>query len=428
MVEPSTACGQEVSDFKFSAADKWDSRIFWGVACYALYDDRPKKYTPNLSCAGFNFMNLEDLYYRVVANDRKFYHAPVFLVLRLVSFFYGWAQIVRAWCYRLGILRTRKLACRVISVGNLIMGGTGKTPMTLWIAEVLRDHGYKPAILSRGYGGLASEGVHVVCDGQRTLLSPEVAGDEPYMMAERLKSVPILTSRDRYEAGRYAIDRFGVDTLILDDGFQHLPLHRDVNILLCDQREPFGNGLVFPAGHLREPLQAAKRADLICVTRCSEDGRLNSANLKVFSGSAKKRRGKRSPGKNMVRTRPRLDCLIRMDKSEVFPPDHIRKRKVAAFCGIARPESFREFLKDASIVVFRSFPDHYSYTSNDLRAIEEDAKKNGAEFILVTEKDAVKIMKHSFEMPVLIVRITLEILEGKEVLDKLLDVERVDIG
>lgn len=374
-------------------------------------------------------MNLEGLYYRIVSKNRRFYHVPVYLALRLLSVFYGWGQRLRAGCYRLGIFPTRKLKCRVISVGNLIMGGTGKTPMTLWIAEVLRGHGCKPAILSRGYGGLSSAGVHVVSDGQRTVLSPEVAGDEPYMMAERLNNVPVLTSRDRYEAGRYAIDRFGVDTLILDDGFQHLPLHRDLNILLCDQREPFGNGRVFPAGDLREPLRAAERADVICVTRCSGQGRLSSADLKVFMGpAAKKRHGRRASGKCVIRTRPRLDSIIRRDNGEVLPPEFIRKHKVAAFCGIARPDSFREFLKEANIVLFRAFPDHHSFSLNDLRAIEEDAKKNGAEFILVTEKDAVKMLKFSFAMPMLIVRITLEILEGRETLYKLLELETGDVG
>lgn len=371
---------------------------------------------------GFNFMSLEDLYYRIVARDRKFYHIPIYLCLRLISFFYGWGQTIRSWCYRLKIFPTRRLACRVISVGNLILGGTGKTPMTLWIAETLRDHGYKPAILSRGYGGLATEGIHVVSDGRKILLSPEVAGDEPFMMAERLKTVPILTSRDRYAAGRYAIDQFGVDALVLDDGFQHLALHRDLNILLCDQKEPLGNGRVFPAGHLREPAQAAQRADVICFTRCSSDGRSDGHSLKIFQGHGKR---KKSFGrKSVVRTAPRLDCLVhlhtRTDEDQPVGADFIRKRPIAAFCGIARPDSFREILKESRIVFFQSFPDHYSYTSGDLRSIDEAARKAGAEFILVTEKDAVKISNHTFTLPVLKVRITLEILEGKEALNKLL--------
>lgn len=360
-------------------------------------------------------MNFENLYYRIVAEDRKFYHVPLFLCLRLVSFFYGWAQTFRQWCYRIGIFPTKKLDCRVISIGNLVMGGTGKTPMTLWIAETLRDHGHNPAIISRGYGGLASEGIHVVCDGHSILLSPEVAGDEPYMMAERLKNVPVLTSRDRYAAGRYAIDRFGVDTLILDDGFQHLALHRDLNILLCDQQKPFGNEHIFPAGHLREPVPAADRADVICFTRCSSNGRAEHHSLKLFL----KRGGGRK--KSILRTTPRVHCLIRMDNLEAITSDFIRNRPIAAFCGIARPESFREFLKDSRIVLFRNFPDHYSYTADDLQLMNDAAKKAGAEFILTTEKDAVKIANHVFSLPVLKVRLTLEILEGKDTLNKLLE-------
>ena len=360
-------------------------------------------------------MNLENLYYRIVAEDRKFYHAPLFLCLRVISIFYGWAQTLRQWCYQIGIFPARRLDCRVISIGNLVMGGTGKTPMTMWIAETLRDHGHNPAIISRGYGGLVTDGIHVVCDGQYILLSPEIAGDEPYMMAERLKNVPVLTSRDRYAAGRYAIDHFGADVLILDDGFQHLALHRDLNILLCDQQKPFGNKLVFPAGHLREPVPAADRADVICFTRCSENGRGEHHSLKLFQ--------KRGDGrkKSILRTAPRVDCLIRMDNHEILTCDFMRNRPVAAFCGIAHPDGFREFLKDARIVLFQPFPDHYSYTSNDLQLMDDAAKKAGAEFILTTEKDAVKIANHHFTLPVLKVRLALEILEGKDTLNKLLE-------
>lgn len=372
-------------------------------------------------------MNLESLYYRVISKDRKFYHAPFFLFLRVTAFIYERAQVIRAWSYRWRIFRTRRLDCRVISVGNLTLGGTGKTPMTLWIAEKLLDLGHKPAIVSRGYGGLATDGVHVVSDGHQVLLSPEVAGDEAYMLAKRLKTTPVLTSRNRYEAGRYAIDRFDADTIILDDGFQHLALHRDLNILLCDQKEPLGNGLVFPAGHLREPVQGVERADVICFTRCSENKGLDGNSMGILHGrdGNRKIRGKK---KWVVRTMPRLDCLLHLgdpenageNPGETLAGDFIRKRPVAAFCGIARPDSFREILKESRIVFFRSFPDHYSYTSGDLRSIDEEAKKAGAEYILVTEKDAVKISNHPFTVPVLKVRITLEILEGKEMFNKLL--------
>ncbi|OGW22644.1 MAG: tetraacyldisaccharide 4'-kinase, partial [Nitrospinae bacterium RIFCSPLOWO2_12_FULL_47_7] len=276
-----------------------------------------KEYTPFYLFPGINFMNHEDLYYRIISRNRKYYHIPLFLCLRLIAFFYGWVQIIRLWCYRLGIFPTRKLGCRVISIGNLTLGGTGKTPMTLWIAETLRDNGYKPAIISRGYGGLVTDGVHVVSDGQQILLSPEVAGDESFMMAERLKNIPVLTSRDRYTAGLYAIDRFDVDTVILDDGFQHLALHRDLNILLCDQKEPLGNGLLFPAGHLREPVQAFDRADVICLTRCSGDSSLDVHSLRILQGRKGNRKGRKNFGKKtVIRTVSRLDCLVQLLNGE----------------------------------------------------------------------------------------------------------------
>jgi len=213
-------------------------------------------------------MSLEAFFYEVISPKRSWHLTPVYGMLRLFSVLYSFAQRVRAWGYRAKIFKTRRLDCRVISIGNLTLGGTGKTPTVMLVADTLRRRGFKPAILSRGYGGNSTEPVNVVCDGQQILLSPEAVGDEPVMMAGRLKDIPVLTGRARYQTGRYAIERFGADVLILDDGYQHLPLHRDLNILLCDETRPFGNGVIFPAGELREPLSAVQRADLICLTRC----------------------------------------------------------------------------------------------------------------------------------------------------------------
>ena len=218
-----------------------------------------------------HFMSLESLFRKVISPKRPLYLMPVYGVLRLVSVFYELGQGVRARLYRRKTFKSRRLKCRVISIGNLTLGGTGKTPTVMMVAETLRQKGYRPAILSRGYGGQSRKPVNVVNDGRQTLLSPKMAGDEPVMMARRLKTIPVLTGRNRYETGKYAMDHFGVDVLILDDGYQHLPLQRDLNILLCDASQPFGNGVVFPAGDLREPLTAMNRADVIFLTRCGKD-------------------------------------------------------------------------------------------------------------------------------------------------------------
>jgi len=197
-------------------------------------------------------MNFESLYYQVISPDRKYYHVPMYLFLKVP----------------------------VISVGNLTLGGTGKTPTVVFIAELLKENGYHPAVLSRGYGGESTLGLNVVSDGREVLLPPEEAGDEPVMMARRLDGIPVLTGKSRYITGRFAIDNLGADILILDDGFQHLPLHRDLNILLCDHKNPFGNGCIFPAGELREPLGEIERADVICITRWRGEagGDLNGRN------------------------------------------------------------------------------------------------------------------------------------------------------
>jgi tetraacyldisaccharide 4'-kinase len=353
-------------------------------------------------------MKFERLYYRVISTEREFYHFPMYLILKVISGFYFWGHCFRLWAYRFGLFPTHKLDCRVISVGNLTLGGTGKTPVVMMIAETLRGNGHKPGILTRGYGGNSKKEVNVVCDGKNVLLSPEVAGDEAVMMAERLKNVPILTGSDRYQTGRYAIEHFGVDTIILDDGFQHLGLKRDTNILLFDHQRPFGNGQLFPAGELREPKREARRADLVCVTRYSGSNYPPGIGEQV------------SKGMPIVKSTLRLDSLLKLDSNEVLEAKNLRGQPVAAFCGIANPEDFRRILEQirARVVDYHPFPDHHEYTSADLRAIEETARRVGAKYILTTEKDAVKLNPNSFSLPAYKVSLDMEILEGREVFNR----------
>ncbi|MFQ5673062.1 MAG: tetraacyldisaccharide 4'-kinase [Nitrospinales bacterium] len=348
------------------------------------------------------------LYYKIITPDRKGYWQPVYCILGAVSILYKSVLAIRRWCYRSGLFRTRRLDCRVISVGNLTLGGTGKTPMVMMIADILRRHGRKPAILSRGYKGNASRQVSVVCDGERILLSAEAAGDEPVMMARRLKTVPVLTGSNRYLAGLHAIERLGADTLILDDGFQHLRLHRDLNILLVDHQRPFGTGGVFPAGDLREPACEIRRADLLCITRhTAGDG--NPSLEAGLDGDIP-----------ILKTTVRPRSVVRLDTGELLAPEQLRNQNVAAFCGIARPEDFRRVLDQlqARVVLYRAFPDHHAYSPQDLKSIEQDALQAGARFILTTAKDAVKLKTAAFAVPVLQVVIDLEIVEGEEVFNR----------
>lgn len=357
-------------------------------------------------------MGLDALFYRIISPQRKFYHVPLHLLFRIVSIFYRLGLHLNRLAYRLGIFQTRSLPARVISVGNLTLGGTGKTPVVILIAEILKDHGLKPAVLSRGYGGDSEDKVNVVSDGQQILLSADVAGDEPVMIAERLKNIPVLTGTDRFLTGNYALENFGADTLILDDGYQHLALARNLNVLLLDQTEPLGNGHLFPAGELREPMEASSRSDLICLTRCSEDEKLDSqvSELKLPTDVP------------VIKTALRLESFVRLDSHETIPTAVLQDQPVAAFCGIAKPGDFRHTLETAKaqVVFFSAFPDHHRYGANDLKVIDQKAMKAGAKYIVVTEKDSVKIDPSDFTLPVLKVIVEVEIFEGRKVFTKLL--------
>lgn len=349
---------------------------------------------------------MSEIFYKIISPDRKWYWYPAFIILKLISFVYLLGHHFRLWAYRWGVFPSRKLDCRVISVGNLTLGGTGKTPFVMMIAETLRGNGLKPAILSRGYGGKSSNPVNVVCDGKQTLLSPEWVGDEAVMIAEKLKNVPVLTGPDRFQTGQYALEHFDIDTLVLDDGFQHLALNRDLDILLFDHLRPLGNGHLFPAGELREPIGETRRADMVCFTHYS-GGSINFDSHLLGSVP-------------QVKTHLRLDSIIRMDDDEVLDAEVLKKESVAAFCGIAKPEGFRQILQDSQIQpkFFKPFPDHHPYTLQDIKELEARAVKEGARFILLPEKDAVKLKDMKFTLPFFKVVIELEILEGREIFNK----------
>ena len=353
-------------------------------------------------------MKFERLYYRIISPKRKFYHFPVYLILKRLSFFYLWGHCFRMWAYNCDLFPSNKLECRVISVGNLTLGGTGKTPVVMMIAEILRGNGRKPGILSRGYGGNSKNEINVVCDGENILLSTEIAGDEAVMMAKRLKNVPILVGSDRYQTGRYAIKNFGVDTLILDDGFQHLALKRDMNILLFDHQRPFGNGQLFPAGELREPEKEALRADLVCITRYSGSSYPPGINEQLTKGLP------------VIKSTLRLDSLSNLYNGEVLEVKQLRDKSVSAFSGIANPNDFRKLLEKsgARVVSYHPFPDHHDYSLTDLKQIEDTARKSGAKFILTTEKDAVKVKSRSITIPLYKVALEMEILEGREIFNQ----------
>jgi len=317
--------------------------------------------------------------WRALANGTRTNHLDRLLLALLtpLSLPYALVQRVRVALYRAGILKTRRLPRPVVSVGNITVGGTGKTPVTACIARLLLERGMKVAVLSRGYGGSMEGRAAIVSDGSEVLLTAEQCGDEPYLLATTVTGLMVVMGSDRHRAGMLAMERLSPDIFLLDDGFQHLGLHRDLDILLLDCARPFGNSLTLPAGLLREPAGAAQRADLIIHTRCPE----GATPAPVVAG------------KPRCIARHRLADLVPLSGGDPMAFAALRGRKILAFAGIAEPAAFFESLTAQGLNLVRTlpFPDHVRYDSSRLAALDRAIGECGAEFAVTTEKDGVKL-------------------------------------
>lgn len=295
---------------------------------------------------------------------------------------YALGHYLRLQAYAHGWTTVRRLPCRVISVGNLTLGGTGKTPLVEAITARLQAHGRRVGVLSRGYGRQGRQRLVVVSDGQRCLVSAEVAGDEPVLLAQHLPGVPVVVGKDRYAAGLLAVQRFGLDTVVLDDGFQHVQLARDLDILTLDATQPFGTGRLFPRGDLRERPAAAARADAIVLSHWAPDMVVPDLNV---------------PRPAPLLFHSRYDPLgVRiLADGQRLPLASLVGQRLVAFCGIGHPESFRRLLVElgADVGAFSAFPDHHAYTPSELEALAATAKSQRARALITTEKDGVRLRR-----------------------------------
>lgn len=351
-----------------------------------------------------------------IENDGPMASGLPALGLSAVARLYETAMVRRALWYAADRRRSRRLPCRVVSIGNITVGGTGKTPMTLRLAGEFADAGIPTVIVSRGYRGKAEAEGGVVSDGETLFMDAATAGDEPFMMAETLmaaqRRVPVVVGRDRYAAGMTAVRRFGAKILLLDDAFQHLRLARDLDLLLLDARAPFGNGRVLPRGPLREPLSALKRADAVILTRC--DPGVSPAAREIERGVL---------GCPLFRTvhRPFVRKIVRYsapvpDEPGPVRPEAIDRRPaVFAFSGIARNETFISTAQSLGFQVTgqAGFPDHYAYTPSDLTDLSAAAVSSGAGGIVTTEKDYAR-MDRGFTWPLDLFVIGIEMDFGAE--------------
>jgi tetraacyldisaccharide 4'-kinase len=288
----------------------------------------------------------------------------------ILALLFGMLVRARAKLFEKGFLKSRKLPVPVVVVGNLSAGGTGKTPLAAWLVLRLLDAGKKPVVISRGYRGRAEGEVRVVSDGEKVQVSARDAGEEPVLLSEKLEGVPVVMGRDRHRAGMLALERFSPDCLILDDGFQHLALQRDMDIVLLDAGMPVQDDDLIPRGRLREPPSALARADLIVIARAKEEKPDMIEYLKTWNPDAP------------------------VFFMRYVPQDMEQKGKRAlAFCGIGSPGYFFELCKEQGMeLVDRvAFPDHHNYSMEDVKKLEKRAESLNADFLLTTEKDEIKL-------------------------------------
>jgi tetraacyldisaccharide 4'-kinase len=303
---------------------------------------------------------------------------------------------IREYLYQKGVFSSTSFDVPVISIGNLTMGGTGKTPMVQHLARLLQKNGFQPAIVSRGYGGATKERINIVSDGEHVLLDAAYVGDEPRMLAEALPGVFLLTGIVRRLPAAKAVE-MGADILLLDDGFQHLAIRRDLDLVLFNADKLAGNSRVFPGGALREPVRALRRCHAFLLTGIDERNREQAERFRRLLE-------KKFPGRPVFFSEYRTAGLVRQKKEGERIPmrrDELAGKRCFAFCGIARPEGFRRTLAELGIepVAFKALADHHSYTGKVVRQLITEAKKAGANFLLCTEKDLVKLCDFDLRLP-----------------------------
>ena len=325
---------------------------------------------------------------------------------------YGAAVRFRNHGYTHGWLHSEQLPVRVISIGGITVGGGGKTPFVRHLARRLAEEGLRVAILSRGYGRRGA-GCAIVSDESGVHLSWADAGDEPYLLASTLPGVPVIVGADRVAAGRLTIREFNPAVILLDDAFQHRRLKRDFDIVVLDSVHPDGNGRLLPAGTLREPWCALRRAQMIVLTRVDQSLSVETVRKRI---------------RQIQVDTPIIECAYRpfwyrhLSNGETRPLDQLEGRRVIALSGIANPRSFERTVEHAGATIVRSltYPDHYPFRRADIHLANQAVVQTRADWIVTTEKDAIRIPGDSDRSRILSLEIKVQIIRGEESLNKLI--------
>ena len=318
-------------------------------------------------------------------------------ILSPLGFVYLILMLIRRNLYRMKFFNSISLPVPVISIGNISLGGTGKTPFIAWVLRKLLKEGLNPAVISRGYGSLDSN-ITLVSDGKGNIMTSPPASDESVMLSTLFPNVPIVTGRNRILAGEKVISEFNADVILIDDGFQHLKLKRNFDFLLFRGSNPFGNGRVFPSGILRESISNSKYANAFLVTgEDKEEGASKLANLNlpipIFKGE-------------LV-----FEKIFCADNNLNIQFEDIKSSRILALSGIGNPDSFDEILEKHNLLITEHlrFPDHIFYNKRTLEKIEGKIQKLNADYIITTEKDGVKLKNFKFKIPLLVVTVKMKI-------------------
>jgi tetraacyldisaccharide 4'-kinase len=325
-------------------------------------------------------------------------------MLSLVAWIYGRGIALRNYLYDKGIFEVHDPGARVISVGNITVGGTGKTPLVAYIAAQLAEQGEKVCIVTRGYGRQDESRRVLVSDGGCVLADAATGGDEPVELAQKLLGKAIvIADADRAGAAEWARRKFDVTAFVLDDGFQHRKVKRDVDIVCVDATDPFGDGKLLPAGKQREPVESLARADVVVITRLEQFG--DASNLRSEISDL-------APDAVVVGTRTTLLKIREMTRSiDTIDQGEVPGLRHFAFCGLGNPGNFFDLLQQSSVTVLgrRAFRDHHRYTQQDAEEIEHLAAAAGADALITTAKDAVKLAEVELSLPCYIAEIAIEV-------------------
>jgi tetraacyldisaccharide 4'-kinase len=332
------------------------------------------------------------------------------ILLYPFSLLYGLIIILRNLFFDIGFFKTHKVKVPVISVGNLTAGGTGKTPIVEFFTDYLLRQNKKVGVVSRGYKR-STKGTLVVSDGKLLVQNASECGDEPYQIALKYPNATVIVDEDKYRSAKLATEKYGCDIILVDDGFQHRKLHRDLDIVVVDvTRHPFEENLL-PAGLRREPLSALKRADAIIFSRWNEEIKFD---YDVFASVPLNAKVKFKPSK-----------LISFNTGETLQLDSAAGKKCTAFCGLGNPDSFTRTMRamGLEIITNRVFNDHHLYKSKDINFINKEFLKNKSDLIITSEKDTMRLLKHKNELkdlPLYYIEISAHFIDGeKQILERI---------